>query len=45
MPQMNGLQALKSLQMVFEALEMGAKDFIVKPFDPDRVLKPVRRFG
>jgi len=61
MPQMNGLQALKSIlsthpdarvvivsavgqkQIVFEALELGAKDFIVKPFDPDRVLKAIHR--
>ncbi len=61
MPQMNGLEALKSIlslhpearivivsavgqkQIVFEALEAGARDFIVKPFDPDRVLKAIRR--
>ncbi len=29
--------------VVFQALEMGAKDFIIKPFDPDRVLKAVKR--
>ena len=61
MPQMNGLEAMKSIlslhpdarivivsavgqkQIVFEALEMGARDFIVKPFDPERVLKAIRR--
>ncbi len=61
MPQMNGLEALKSLlsrhpdakivivsavgqkQIVFEALGMGAKDFIIKPFEPDRVLKSIKR--
>jgi two-component system, chemotaxis family, chemotaxis protein CheY len=61
MPQMNGLDALKSIlghyprarvvivsavgqkQTVFQALELGAKDFIVKPFEPERVMKAVRR--
>lgn len=27
--------------MVIEAIKSGAKDFIVKPFKPDRVLKTV----
>lgn len=32
--------------MVFEALNQGAKDFIIKPFDPDRVLMAIARlFG
>ncbi len=61
MPQMNGLETLKTLlsahpdarvvivsavgqkRIVFEALELGAKDFIVKPFDPERVLKAIKR--
>ncbi len=61
MPQMNGLETLKSLleahpeakvvivsavgqkQVVFEALGLGAKDFIVKPFDPDRIIKSIKR--
>ena len=30
-------------QIVFEALRLGAKDFIIKPFDPERVLKAVKR--
>jgi two-component system chemotaxis response regulator CheY len=29
--------------MVFEALSQGAKDFIIKPFDPDRVLMAIGR--
>ena len=33
MPNMDGLEALKAIS--------GAKDFIVKPFKPDRVLKTV----
>lgn len=28
--------------MVVEALKLGAKDFIVKPFKPDRIMKTVR---
>ena len=27
--------------MVIEAIQSGAKDFIVKPFKPDRILKTV----
>ncbi len=37
------VSAVGQKQIVFEALGMGAKDFIVKPFDPDRVMKAVRR--
>jgi two-component system chemotaxis response regulator CheY len=61
MPQMNGLDALRSIlashpearvvivsavgqkRVVFEALELGAKDFIIKPFEPERVLKAIKR--
>ena len=61
MPEMNGLDALKSIlaaypdakivivsavgqkQIVFEALALGAKDFIIKPFEPDRVLHSINR--
>ncbi|MGA2763881.1 MAG: response regulator [Spirochaetia bacterium] len=40
------VSAVGQKQVVFEALEIGAKDFIVKPFDPERVLKSIRRlFG
>jgi two-component system, chemotaxis family, chemotaxis protein CheY len=37
------VSAVGQKQNVFEALSIGAKDFIVKPFDSDRVLKSVKR--
>jgi len=37
------VSAVGQKQIVFEALSLGAKDFIVKPFEPDRVLVSVRR--
>lgn len=30
--------------MVVEAIKLGAKDFIVKPFKPDRIMQAVRGF-
>lgn len=40
------VSAVGQKQVVFDALGMGAKDFIVKPFEPERVLKAVKRlFG
>ncbi len=33
--------AMGQESMVFEAIKSGAKDFIVKPFKPDRILKTV----
>ena len=44
MPNMDGLEALKAMgqeTMVIDAIRSGAKDFIVKPFKPERVLKTV----
>lgn len=35
--------AMGQQKMVVEAIEMGAKDFIVKPFDESRVLDAIRR--
>jgi two-component system, chemotaxis family, chemotaxis protein CheY len=35
--------AMGQQKMVLEAIEMGAKDFIVKPFDEVRVLEAVNR--
>jgi len=37
------VSAVGQKQIVFDALGLGAKDFIVKPFDPERVMKAVRR--
>jgi len=30
--------------MVIEAIKAGAKDFVVKPFEPDKILSTVRKF-
>lgn len=35
--------AMGQQAMVIEAIQAGAKDFIVKPFQPDRVLEAVRK--
>ena len=35
--------ALGQQAMVIEAIQCGARDFIVKPFQPDRVLEAVRK--
>lgn len=37
------VSAMGQKAMVFEALNQGAKDFIIKPFDPDRVLMAIGR--
>ena len=36
--------AMGQQQMVLESLQNGAKDFIVKPFQEDRVIKAVRNY-
>ncbi len=61
MPQVNGIEALKSIKeydpaanvimcsamgqqgMVIEAIQAGAKDFIVKPFQAERVVEAVNK--
>ena len=61
MPEMDGLQALKSIKtidpkakvimasamgqqsMVIEAIQSGAVDFIVKPFNEERVIEAIKR--
>ena len=35
--------AMGQKNMVVEAIQAGAKDFIVKPFQPDRVLDAVKK--
>jgi two-component system chemotaxis response regulator CheY len=35
--------AMGQQSMVIEAIQAGARDFIVKPFQPDRVLEAVRK--
>jgi len=37
------VSAVGQKQIVFDALSIGAKDFVVKPFEPERVLKAVQR--
>lgn len=37
------LTALGQQSMVMRAVQGGAKDFVVKPFDPDRVMKALRK--
>lgn len=37
------VSAVGQKQIVFQALSKGAKDFIVKPFDPERVLLSIER--
>lgn len=37
------VSAMGQKQQVFEALGKGAKDFIIKPFDPDRVRLAIDR--
>ena len=35
--------AMGQKSMVIEAIQAGAKDFIVKPFQPDRVLESIKK--
>lgn len=35
--------AMGQQAMVIESIQSGAKDFIVKPFQPDRVLEAVKK--
>jgi two-component system, chemotaxis family, chemotaxis protein CheY len=37
------LTALGQESVVLEAIKSGARDFVVKPFEPDRVLNAVRK--
>jgi len=35
--------AIGQQRLIFQALEMGAKDFIVKPFQPERVVSALKK--
>lgn len=37
------LTALGQESMVLQAVQAGAKDYVVKPFDPDRVLRALQK--
>jgi len=37
------VSAMGQKALVFEALNQGARDFIIKPFDPERVVKAINR--
>ena len=37
------VSAMGQQSVVMEALKAGAKDFVVKPYDPDRVLSTVQK--
>jgi len=38
------VSALGQQSMVIEAIKAGAKDFVVKPFEPEKILATVRKF-
>ena len=37
------VSAVGQKKMVLDALGLGARDFVIKPFEPERVVKAVRR--
>ncbi len=38
------VSALGQQTMVIEAIKAGAKDFVVKPFEPEKILSTVKKF-
>ena len=36
--------AMGQQAMVIEAIQSGAKDFIVKPFDPERIIECINKY-
>lgn len=39
------VSALGQQTMVIESIKAGAKDFVVKPFQPDKILETVKKFA
>ncbi len=39
------VSAMGQKSMVMEALKAGAKDFVVKPFQPDRIAEAIKNLG
>lgn len=39
------VSAMGQKSLVIEALNAGAKDFVVKPFQPDRILEALQKLG
>ena len=40
----NGIEALEKQEKVFTAIANGAKDFVVKPFEPDKIIQCISKY-